>query len=196
MELSAGVGLTGERARELFYSSANLNFGKGYALLFGGSVKVEEVKEAAADITDVDSEDVEPLLKRLKHLLKTEHIDTSKYLCFLFNNLTKTISGLPYLLEDVQAELANLGSSGVTDPFESIYRIVFLMTIRILGTVELAEDAERRESALKCFEGVASGMSASAMLFPWLPTPAKLRKTTSGMYNGHIWHHSILISAS
>lgn len=77
--LVTGMGISGQQARELFYSSSNLNLDKGYALLFEGMVRIEEIKKAAADRTerDIPEENYTHGLKRLKHLLKSENVGSS-----------------------------------------------------------------------------------------------------------------------
>lgn len=89
--------------------------------------------------------------------------------------------GLPTLIDDSLTFLEKLGSSGNTDPYESIYELVYKLTLRTVGCREIAESEELRAKSLSYYEGIEQGLHPSAMLVPsWMPTPAKIKKTASG----------------
>lgn len=74
-----------------------------------------------------------------------------------------------------------LGSSGNTDPFDSIYGLVYRLTTRTVGCREIAESKELLDKSLQYFEDVHEGLSPSGMIFPaWVPTPANIKKAASG----------------
>lgn len=89
--------------------------------------------------------------------------------------------GLPTLIDDSLLSLEKLGFAGKTDPFDSIYELVYQLTVRTVGCREIAESEELRTKSLRYYEGIEQGLRPSAMLVPsWMPTPAKIKKTTSG----------------
>jgi cytochrome P450 len=71
-------------------------------------------------------------------------------------------------------------NNGVTDPFESIYRLVFRLTIRVVGADELAEDPVALETFLKYFEMIDQSATAVAVMFPKFPSPAVIKRTYAG----------------
>lgn len=62
--------------------------------------------------------------------------------------------------------------TGVFDPFDDIYRIVYQLTMRTVGATEIAESPELLRKTLKMFEDMEGAASATRIAFPWLPTRA------------------------
>jgi hypothetical protein len=93
-----------------------------------------------------------------------------------------TGTGLPQLIADTKARLESIASSpsGITDPFESIYKIVFQLTMRTVGCNEIAEDPTSLAKTLSFFETIEQSGTPAGVIFPWLPTPAKLKRTYAG----------------
>lgn len=60
----------------------------------------------------------------------------------------------------------------LTDPFESIYGLVFQLTMRTVGCVEICRDPVLLKKVLKLFESFERSTTAAAIIFPWLPGPA------------------------
>jgi hypothetical protein len=92
------------------------------------------------------------------------------------------VTGLPQLMLDVQASLKQLAAdtSGMTDPFQSIYRIVFQLTIRMVGCDDIAEDPELLEKTLGLYETIEKSATPTAIIFPWFPSPAIVKRTVAG----------------
>lgn len=93
---------------------------------------------------------------------------------------------LPLLLHDTRGRLDALiakaaGNAGVIDPFDDIYRIVYYLTMRMLGTDDIADSAELLDTTLRLCEEVESSPSPARIIFPWLPTPAHRRCTVSAV---------------
>lgn len=123
------------------------------------------MKEVAKDV--VEPEDVGNYFsRRLNSLLKS-------------NIFSKKLS---VLKSDVQEaiEAINNDPTGATNPFESIYRIVFRLTIRMVGCEELADNPVLLETFLKYFEMIDQSATAAAVMFPKIPSPAILRRTYAG----------------
>lgn len=118
-------------------------------------------------------------------------------------NLAKSFT---HLVSDVNERLDELGDEGLTDPFESIYAIVFRkffschtfpssqvppltlclptidaeLTMRTVGCKDVAEDRILLDKMMYLYEQVESSATATALLFPWFPGQAKIRKTIAG----------------
>lgn len=158
------VAMSGEKARQLYFESKDLNLSEGYAALFGQS------PPPPAQAKGTDEEDGSSMEKhfsrRLVYLLKNEQFRRK----------------LPILISDVQEAIGAIKSdpSGITDPFESIYRIVFRLTIRMVGADEIAEDAQFLEETLRHFEAIDKSATPAAVMFPKVPSPAVLKRTYAG----------------
>ena len=89
---------------------------------------------------------------------------------------------LPTLISDVKTRLAELVASSkkVTDPFDSIYKIVYLLTTRAVGATEIAEDRKLLDKTLRLFETIEQTATPYQIMFPWLPSPALLKRFIAG----------------
>lgn len=89
---------------------------------------------------------------------------------------------MPQLLQDVQTSFDALAQDpkGITDPFQSIYLLVYQLTMRIVGCDEIADDPALLATTLSLFETVESSATATAVLFPWFPSPAIIKRTIAG----------------
>jgi len=85
-------------------------------------------------------------------------------------------------MSDVQNSLRALvqGPAGLMNPFESIYRIVFQLTVRVVGCNDITEDPELLGRTLKLYEYIDSSATATAVMFPWFPSPAVVKRTITG----------------
>ncbi|KAF2464350.1 cytochrome P450 6A1 [Lindgomyces ingoldianus] len=158
------IGLSGDKGRQLFFDSRDLGFGEGYAVLFGQSPQLKE--HARDDGINQQDEYSNYFNRRLTYLLKNEQFRKK----------------LPILKSDVQEALDRIRNepSGITNPFDSIYRIVFRLTIRMVGADEIADDSKLLERTLKLFEMIDQSATATAVMFPKFPSPAILKRTYAG----------------
>jgi cytochrome P450 len=156
------VALSGDKGRQLFFESKDLGFGEGYAVLFGATPKVSQ------NITNEDQGLTFDAMfhRRLIFLLKNEQFRRK----------------LPILISDTKEAMEAIKNepSGRTDPFESLYRIIFRLTIRMLGAAEIADDPQKLEEALKMFEMIDSSATATSVMFPKFPSPALLKRSYAG----------------
>jgi len=95
------------------------------------------------------------------------------------------VSNLPVLVSDAKTRLDALVAregkpSGIFDPFDDLYRMVFQLTMRTVGAREIAESPELAARTLSLFEKLDSTASPARIIFPWLPTPNHLRRLTYG----------------
>ncbi|CAG8960722.1 hypothetical protein HYFRA_00002258, partial [Hymenoscyphus fraxineus] len=148
------VGLTGDKSRILFFESRELGFAEGHVLLYTKNDEKAVVNEK--DFTTYFS-------RRITRMLRNEN----------FNK------GLPKLMEDVQISMKKLcdDPSGITDPFESVYRIVYQLTIRMVGSDDIANDPELCEKTLQLYHTIENSSTAIAIMYPWFPSPAKIKRT-------------------
>lgn len=68
----------------------------------------------------------------------------------------------------------------MTDPFESIYGIVYQLTMRTVACNEIANDRDLLDSTLDMFEKIEAASSPKLIIFPWFPFPGKLRRLWYG----------------
>ena len=68
----------------------------------------------------------------------------------------------------------------MTDPFVSIYQIVYQLTMRQVGCTELASDIKKIKYTLSLYEAIEKSTNAVNIIFPWLPTFALLSRTIAG----------------
>ena len=90
--------------------------------------------------------------------------------------------GLAHLIGDTDARLEELAisSSNMTDPFVSIYEIVFQLTMRMVGCNEIANDPALLKKTLHLFETIQHSSTATTIIFPWFPSPALIKRTIAG----------------
>lgn len=160
------IGITSEEGRRVFFENKGLSFGQGYSSMLGGSPEVKKDNNPLAERASDDDEFSQYFSKRIIAMMKG-------------NQLGK---GLPQMLKDVRAKLDSLASDpkGLTDPFDSIYRIVFQLTMRTVACNEIASNLPLLEKTLKQYETIESTATAISIMFPWVPTPAKARRTFAG----------------
>ena len=177
------VALAGDDGRKTFFESKSLGFAQGnicylilnssladklvgYAALLGGSPSVKENNNPLASDVSAESGFSAYFNKRLINMLKG-------------NQLAK---GLPQLIQDARGMLDELAAKpeGITDPFDSIYRMVFKLTMRTVACNEIANDSALLERTLKLYEDVEGTATPLSIMYPWLPTPSKFKRLYSG----------------
>jgi cytochrome P450 len=156
------IGLSGDKERQLFFDSKDFGFAEGYAVLFGQAPELDKHDDGAGKDDDLNNH----FSRRLTHLLKNEQFRRK----------------LPTLISDVQDALEAIRQepSGITNPFESLYRVVFRLTIRMVGADEIADDPQVLEETLKLFELIDNSATATSVMFPKLPSPAVLKRSYAG----------------
>lgn len=94
-----------------------------------------------------------------------------------------TLADLPQLLADTRSSLEEIAAlpSGIFDPFDNVYRIVFQLTMRTVGCNEIANDPDLLRKTLGIYESIEGSATMAAIIFPWLPTPARLKRTIAGI---------------
>ena len=156
------VALTREEGRKLFFESRELGFAEGYAVLFGVAPATEKFDDGKGTEEDLSNH----FNRRLAYLLKNEQF-------------RRKLSTLTSDTQEAMDAIKN-DPSGRTNPFESIYRIVFRLTIRIVGASEIADNPKILKEALKLFEYIEASTTATSIILPKFPSPAVLKRTYGG----------------
>ena len=173
------IAIGSDEGRKVFFESKELNFMEGttnenrtivriaeqcagYSAMLGGGPVVRDGNNPLADVAHKDEGFEGYFVKRLHNLLKG-------------NRLSKS---LPQLIADTTDTMDKLkaNATGKTDPFDSIYRTVFRLTMRTVACVEIADDGgllARTHALFECLDKTATPLS---IMYPWMPTPAKLRR--------------------
>ena len=91
-------------------------------------------------------------------------------------------AGLPSLIADTQARLDDLATStsGTINPFENIYDLVFQLLVRMLACSEIADDPSMLKRTLDLWETIEHSSTTTAILFPWFPSLALIKRTIAG----------------
>jgi len=155
------VGVSGDDGRRVFMESKQLDASSGYATLFAGAPTVSE--NVDPDQKEIDGQGFS---RRLLAMLKKENF----------------VKGLDSLIADTRSRLDELAKDpkGLTDPFESIYGIVYQLTMRTVACNEIAGDRALLDQTLNMFEKIEAASSPELIIFPWFPFPGKLRRLWSG----------------
>lgn len=156
-----------EEPRKLFFEDRRLGFYEGYQGMLAGAPSAESNEIATGEETTETAAFIAKFKARLTAMMKGNK---------LFENL-------PGLLQDVDGAMKNLGNNqrGLTDPFETIYRMVYQLTMRNVGCKEVTDSPEMISKTLRLFEDVEEASNALMIMFPWLPQWAKVRRMYSGV---------------
>lgn len=161
------IGLSGIEGRRTFFDSKSMGFAEGYAALLAGAPPVKQGGRVVSGGSVQEQEGFSAYFsRRLIAMLKGNQL----------------ANGLPNLVADVRQRLDELASNSPTktDPFDSIYRIVYQLTMRTVACNEIAADDELREETLRLFETVEGAASMWAIMFNWMPLISKARRTVAG----------------
>lgn len=85
--------------------------------------------------------------------------------------ISDTIKGMERLAAD---------PTGITDPFQSMYELVYQLTMRTVACNEIAEDPAMLKKTLRLYEEVEKAATPTVVMYPWLPSPAKLKRMWGG----------------
>ncbi|KAI1427957.1 cytochrome P450 6A1 [Xylaria sp. FL1777] len=149
------VGVSGPVGRKIFFESKDLNFAEAFAELLTG--------QPEAPNNGHDDGFALEFSKALVPLMKKENF----------------VKNLDLLTGDTRAACEALATAApspanpdwmVTDPFESLYEIVYQLTMRTVGANEIAEDPKMLKHTLSIFDWFEKSDSFAKVIFPWLPT--------------------------
>lgn len=98
---------------------------------------------------------------------------------FFGSNALERLS--PLLVKDTLRVLEKWGDDGANDPFTNLNEIVFTLAARLTVCREFSEDPRKIQALISIFERLDAGSSHTSILFPWFPTPARLKKLVAGV---------------
>ncbi|KAF7560199.1 hypothetical protein G7046_g3949 [Stylonectria norvegica] len=188
------IGLTSEASRQVFFDNRFFGFAEGYgglaegfSVLFGPSAgaskaaKKLEQQLVAADSDEKSRQDAEEKMdfskffnSRMVRVLRTDAMQ---------RNLPKLVGDVRARLQDLIAAIPNKGfkDEAVVDPFENIFKIAFQLTIRSVGCGDIADDLDLMGKMMHWYHLVDSLTSPTAVMYPWIPTWAMIKRTIAGV---------------
>ncbi|KAF8510379.1 cytochrome P450 [Gautieria morchelliformis] len=141
----------GEEARNAFFTNKNLSLHDGYGLVNAG-------------LRDIDPAERKQGADSVRKFVRTEFLEPY----------------LPHMISDSSKDLDHWGSQGVMDPFVSLQKLVFQVVTRLAVGNELANDPRKIETVVNTFHRLQKGLTPASLLFPWFPTPARVRSVFAG----------------
>ncbi|KAK7012862.1 cytochrome P450 [Favolaschia claudopus] len=84
------------------------------------------------------------------------------------------------MLGAVATSYAAWGDNGTLGLFQSVNQIVFRVSLPLAGCQLLAEDARTVEALVDIFSRLEEGSQPSSLIFPWIPTPTRIRRVLAG----------------
>ncbi|KAF4611869.1 hypothetical protein D9613_003960 [Agrocybe pediades] len=162
------IAISGEKARQAFFSEATLSLSQGYRILTGGSPDLKDLELERISGKDLQREVDETFVRKILSLVRRDRIADT----------------LPSLLDDCEQLMNNWGIEGRLNPFEEIYLLVFQMTVRMATCRELAEDKKAFKELANQYWIIQNCSTPISLLFPWFPSPMKKRKdkATAALY--------------
>lgn len=162
----AVVGVSGLEERKVFLESKALDMVEGYGKLLAAAPEVKENNNLLAENVYENADFTGYFQRRLMAMLKGNQLK----------------QGLPKLLSDARTSLDKLAADpkGMTDPFDSIYSMVFQFTMRTVACNDIADDPAQLATCLHHYETVEAAASPIAIMWPWIPLLSKLRRTYAG----------------
>jgi sterol 14-demethylase len=157
------VALSGEAGRSTYYTTRGLDLAAGFRHLFAGGPDTSSVYDG--DLTAYMS-------SNFKRFTARERLGAG--LSTLTSDTIQTIEPLRQ-----KAKAAGGDGTVVVDIFDTYFRLVYQLTQRTLGCNDIADDPKLLETTLDAYKRLDVG-SATEIMFPWLPTPTKIRKMWAG----------------
>ncbi|KAI3391460.1 hypothetical protein diail_7322 [Diaporthe ilicicola] len=159
------VGVTGVEGRKTFFDSKELNMSEAYAVMFTTSPKVGKSNEpgSANSFSQWFSRTITKLMKKENFVRNLSLLTTDTETAL--NAIVRRNGG---------------GATGIFDPFDDIYKIVYQLTMRTVAATEIAESPQLLARTLGLFEEVERNTSTVRIIFPWLPTLGHIRQTLAG----------------
>jgi len=145
----------GEDGRKAFYNDKGFSILDGYALLTGGL----------------------PLLKDLNMSLETqESIGSFNRVLVTLLNKDRMSDFIPNLFDHVQSRMETWGREGTVDPFNTVYEIVFQLTVGMTTCRELLNNQKDVKRLQQDYFRLEKSATPTAVLFPWLPGYSQIKR--------------------
>lgn len=87
------------------------------------------------------------------------------------------------MVSDTRSFISRLTSANekTIDPFETIYQLVFRLTMRTVGCNDIANDEALCQKTCHLYEDVEKSATPAAILFPWFPSLGVIKRTVSSI---------------
>lgn len=151
------VVVSGESARQTFFTAKGLDLTEGFKILSGAIPMVRGVT------SDLQTRRIHLIHKRLANVQRNGPLSEL----------------IPCILEDSRRLMESWGTAGKFDPFEKVYELTFQLTIRSISCTEIADDPALVARLKKLYDDLDTGTTPATVLLPWLPTPAMIKKLWS-----------------
>jgi sterol 14-demethylase len=96
-----------------------------------------------------------------------------------FLHKDRLAANLHDMVGDCLSSFQEIDAAEPMDPFDGIYLLIYRLTMRQFGTVDVANDPKLLRDTLRTF-GALDDSSWLAIMFPRLPVPGRLRKIWAG----------------
>ncbi|KAG5981566.1 hypothetical protein E4U55_002822 [Claviceps digitariae] len=150
------VALSGTAARQTFFTSRSLDINEGFAALFSAAPSIDHLYHGQGTVAS----HFVGLFKRFTHKDRLE-------------------ANLPNLVNDCVTSYEDMDINAPLDPFDALYRLVYKLTLRTLGTNDVADSRKLLDETLTIFTSMDDG-SALEVMFPKIPFPSRLSKMWAG----------------
>ncbi|KAI9728476.1 MAG: hypothetical protein M1828_003878 [Chrysothrix sp. TS-e1954] len=158
------VGLSGDEPRKLFFDSKGLDLSEGNAILFNGLPPMRENSDDPHAAKGFPAY----INRRIMAISKPE---------ILARYIPKYMADIRHRLDDIISSSPN----NVTEPFDSIYNLVFQLTMRTVGCNEVADDLPLLYKVLGMYEKLEESSTPTTLLFPRFPWPAIISRYWNGL---------------
>lgn len=148
------VVVSGESARQTFFTAKSLDLTEGFKILSGAIPMVRGVT------SNLQPRRIAMIHKRLAAVQRNAPL----------NDL------IPLILDDSRRIMETWGTSGKFDPFDSIYTLLFQTTLRSLSCSEISDDPAVVGRLKTLYDTLDKGTTPATVLVPWLPTSAMIKK--------------------
>lgn len=164
------VRLSGESSRQVFFEHRSLSIPADLGTLHG---RFPGVKHSLID-------DDEPRERIFHFTFVRDFVEVTDR---LFSN-----AKLPHLLKDVYTEIHSLTSHDrkATNPFDSIYRLVFQLTMRTIACDEIADDSNLLARSLELYEVLDNVSTPLSIMYSWMPLSSYIYRSHASTQFLHI----------
>ncbi|KAJ3112870.1 hypothetical protein HDU96_004053 [Phlyctochytrium bullatum] len=145
--------VSGVALRQLFFNTENakLNMTEGYKALHGAIPHVEDLVKQEYE---GDGMKLTLFQRRLGMLLRDDRMREI----------------LPVIIDDMAKSMAEWGPSGTMDPFHNFFKLVFKLTVRMLGPSDVAADDNLLDELEDIYMTIEKSSSIVSNFIPWIPS--------------------------
>ena len=119
---------------------------------------------------------------RITRMVRKDRVEKSEPQASYIHSRCLLSLDLPILIADTRARLNELidNPTAIVDPFEAIYKLIYLLTMRTVGCNELCRNRAKLDLSLGLYETVARCATIWPIVLPWFPSPNLIKRTIAG----------------